>query len=185
MVLIVGLGNPGPEYDGTRHNVGFHILYEVAETLGARFERGPGPFRVASVSHQGRKAVLLLPDTYMNLSGTAVKKGLALYRGSVPDCLVVTDDLNLPTGKVRLRLTGSSGGHNGLTHIIETLGREDFPRLRFGVGNDFPKGRQADYVLSPFRADEQEAVEAGVRRAHDAILCFIKEGPTTAMNRYN
>ncbi len=185
MVLIVGLGNPGPEYDGTRHNIGFHVLYEVADTLGIQFQTGKGPFRYATGSHKGRKTTLVLPTTYMNLSGQAVSKALNVFGADLMDCLVVTDDLNLPVGKVRIRPSGSDGGHNGLSSIIQTMGSDAFPRLRFGVGNDFPKGRQADYVLSGFKAEEQDAVQEGVDRAEEAVLCFIREGLTKTMNLYN
>lgn len=185
MPLIVGLGNPGPEYDGTRHNIGFHILDEVAEELGIRFESGKGPFRHGVGRHKGRPVVLVKPMTYMNLSGTAVSKALKLFDIPPADCLVVTDDLNLPTGKVRIRASGSDGGHNGLSHIIATLSTDQFPRLRFGIGNDFPKGRQADYVLSAFRDEEQEAVQTGVDRSKEAALCFVREGIVKTMNLHN
>jgi PTH1 family peptidyl-tRNA hydrolase len=185
MTLIVGLGNPGPEYDGTRHNIGFHVLFEVAEKLGIRFQPGKGPFMVATGSHKGRKVALVLPTTYMNLSGQAVSKALKVFDIALMDCLVVTDDLNLPVGKVRIRSSGSDGGHNGLSSIITTVNSDQFPRLRFGIGNDFPRGRQADYVLSAFNPDEQDAVQAGVDRSVDAVLCFIREGIVTTMNTYN
>jgi len=185
MVLIVGLGNPGSAYDGTRHNIGFHILYEVADTLGVEFQTGKGPFRYATGSYKGRKVTLVLPNTYMNLSGQAVSKALTVFGADLMDCLVVTDDLNLPVGKVRIRPSGSDGGHNGLSSIIQTLNNDQFPRLRFGVGSDFPRGRQADYVLSGFNADEQDAVQSGVDRSKEAVLCFIREGLTKTMNLYN
>ncbi len=185
MVLIFGLGNPGPEYEGTRHNIGFHVLYEVAQTLGIQFQTGKGPFRYATGSHKGRKVVLILPNTYMNLSGQAVTKALSVFGADLMDCLVVTDDLNLPVGKVRIRASGSDGGHNGLYSIIHTVNSDQFPRLRFGVGNEFARGRQADYVLSAFNPEEQEAVQGGVDRSKEAILCFIREGLTKTMNTFN
>lgn len=185
MSLVVGLGNPGPEYDGTRHNIGFHVLDDVAEALGIRFEAGKGPFQHGMGRHRGRPVVLVKPTTFMNLSGMAVSKALKLFDIPPAECLVVTDDLNLPTGKIRIRASGSDGGHNGLSDIIATLSTDQFPRLRFGIGNDFPRGRQADHVLSAFRNEEQEAVQSGVDRSKDAVLCFVREGIVKTMNLYN
>lgn len=185
MALIVGLGNPGPEYDGTRHNIGFHIVEDVADTLGVSFSSGKGPFRFAEGRHRGRPVVLMIPQTFMNLSGQAVSKALKVFDIPLADCLVVTDDLNLPVGKIRIRPSGSDGGHNGLAHIISTLNSDQFPRLRFGIGSGFPKGKQADYVLSGFNDEEQEAVRKGVENAHDAVLCFIREGIDRTMNLHN
>ena len=185
MALIVGLGNIGAEYEGTRHNIGFHIVYTLAETLKIELLPGKGPFISGSGKHKGRKVVLVIPTTYMNRSGLAVSKALKTFDISLSDCLVVTDDINLPTGKIRLRPGGSSGGHNGLSDIIETLGSDLFPRLRFGIGNNFGKGRQADYVLSGFEDEEQDAVQLGTDRAHDAALCFIRNGIVPAMNTFN
>jgi PTH1 family peptidyl-tRNA hydrolase len=185
MPLIVGLGNIGEEYMGTRHNVGFDIIYHLAETLSIDLKPGKGPFYVAEGRHKGRQTVLITPTTYMNNSGLAVSKALKYFDIPLSECLVCTDDINLPPGKVRLRPSGRDGGHNGLASIIEIVRSDQFPRLRFGVGNNFSRGHQADYVLSPFDDEEQEIIAKGIDHAHDAALCFIREGIVPAMNRYN
>lgn len=185
MPLIVGLGNIGEEYMGTRHNVGFDIIYHIADTLSVNLKPGGGPFFSAEARHKGRRVILLTPTTYMNNSGLAVSKALKYFDIPLSECLVCTDDLNLPSGKVRLKPSGSAGGHNGLTSIIEEIGSDQFPRLRFGIGNDYPKGRQADYVLSPFDDSEQEAIAEGIDKAHDAALCFVREGIVPCMNKFN
>lgn len=185
MPLIVGLGNPGIEYDRTRHNVGFDVVDRIAREVGATFEAKGGPWQAASKRHKGNTLILLKPTTFMNLSGQAVSKALRIFDVVIGDCLVITDDLNLPVGKLRIRKTGSDGGHNGLADIIGRLGTADFPRLRIGVGSDFPKGRQADFVLSPFGADERPLIDEVVGKAAEAALCFAREGIDAAMNRYN
>ncbi len=185
MPLIVGLGNIGEEYMGTRHNVGFDIIYHLADTLKLDLKPGKGPYYVAEGRHKGRQTILITPTTYMNNSGLAVSKALKYFDIPLSDCLVCTDDINLPAGKVRLRQDGRDGGHNGLASISEVLGSDKYPRLRFGVGNNFPRGRQADYVLSPFDDEEQEVIAQGIDKAHDAVLCFIREGIVPAMNKFN
>lgn len=185
MPLIVGLGNIGTEYMGTRHNVGFDIIYHVADTLRTRLTPGKGPYMVAEGRFRGQNVVLITPTTYMNLSGLAVSKALKYFDIPVSECLVCTDDINLPAGKIRIRPSGSDGGHNGLGNISEVLGTDQFPRLRFGIGNNFERGHRSDYVLSPFGDEEQEAVSAGIDKAHDAVLCFIREGIDSAMNKFN
>ncbi len=183
--LIIGLGNPGPEYDGTRHNVGFAVVDALAEraSVGLRRERGDVLFG------WGRQRAcgfgLAKPQTYMNRSGGAV---LALVRrfGLTPaEILVVVDDLALEPGRMRLRERGSAGGHNGVQDVIDRLGTDAFPRLRIGVGSNYERGRQAEYVLSPFAPEERPVVEETVARACDAALAFACEGTAVAMNRFN
>ena len=185
MPIIVGLGNIGKEYEGTRHNIGFDIMNELAKTLSAQFESGKGPFDVAEGRYKGRKVVLIKPTTYMNRSGTAVRKALAKFNTDRKDCLICYDDLNLPLGTIRIKEQGSAGGHNGITDIIEQLGNNDFPRLRFGIGNDFPRGKQVDYVLAPFTDKEITEVEIAIKKSHDAALSFVKDGITRTMNWFN
>lgn len=185
MPILVGLGNPGAEYDKTRHNIGFEIVDRIAGDLGARFETRGGPWHVANTRHKGNTLVLLKPTTYMNLSGQAVSKALRIFDIIPQDCMVVTDDLNLPIGKLRIRKSGSDGGHNGLSDIIGRVGTTEFPRMRIGIGNDFPKGHQADYVLSPFNQDERLQIEELIPKAAEAALCFVREGIDATMNRYN
>lgn len=184
MSIIVGLGNVGQEYEGTRHNIGFDVVDLIAETLSVTFCAGSGPYVEAQGRYKGRKVILIKPTTYMNLSGTAVKKALANYHIDKQDCLVVYDDLNLPVGTIRLRGQGSDGGHNGIADINEKLGR-NYPRLRVGIGNNFSRGKQVEYVLSKFDASEREEVDASIRKAHDAALTFVNLGLERAMNFFN
>ena len=161
------------------------MIDHIAGIVGATFESKGGPWLVANTRHKGNSLVLLKPTTYMNLSGQAVSKALRIFDIVTQDCMVVTDDLNLPVGKLRIRKSGSDGGHNGLADITARLGSSDFPRMRVGIGNDFPKGRQADYVLSPFSSDERPLIDELVPKAAEAALCFVREGIDAAMNRYN
>ncbi|MAO65143.1 MAG: aminoacyl-tRNA hydrolase [Balneola sp.] len=185
MSLIVGLGNIGTEYEGTRHNIGFEVVDALAETLSITFGPGDGPFVVAEGRHRGRNIVLIKPTTFMNKSGVAVSKALSKFKTSQQDCLIIYDDLNLDVGDIRLRPKGSAGGHNGIQSIIDQLGNRDFPRLRFGIGNDFPRGRQVDFVLSPFNNSDQKYLEEGIQKAHDASLHFVREGIQKTMNHFN
>jgi len=184
--LIVGLGNPGADYVYTRHNIGFVVVDTLADKIGADpFQHGRGNVLEAMGRIRGRNIVLAKPLTYMNRSGGAVKALLGGNGLQPEDMLVVYDDIALPVGKLRLRKSGSAGGHNGVQDIIDVLGTDVFPRLRFGIGNDFSRGRQADYVLSPFDSSEDDDVDEGVVRALDAISAFVTEGLVTAMNRFN
>ncbi|MFV1883307.1 MAG: aminoacyl-tRNA hydrolase [Balneola sp.] len=185
MSIIVGLGNVGQEYDGTRHNIGFEVVDLLAKTLSVSFGTGNGPFVVAEGRHKGRKIILVKPTNYMNRSGTAVKKALASFNTDKRDCLVIYDDLNLPVGVTRMKPGGSDGGHNGIADINEKLGSNDYPRLRVGIGNDFKRGKQIDFVLSPFDNSEMEEVEASIQKAHDAALAFVNLGIERAMNFFN
>lgn len=185
MPLIVGLGNIGDEYMGTRHNVGFDIIYHLADTLSVDLKPGGGPYYSAEARFKGSRIVLVTPTTYMNNSGLAVSKALKNFDIPLEQCLICTDDINLAPGVVRIKPSGSAGGHNGLSSIIEKMQTDSFARLRFGVGNNFSRGRQADYVLSPFDSDEEEVIAKGIETAHAAVLCFIREGIVQSMNRYN
>ena len=184
MSTIVGLGNVGQEYDGTRHNIGFEVVDMIAKTISSPFNAGGGPYVVAEGSYQGRKIVLIKPTNFMNRSGTAVRKALNKYHTDKQKCLIVYDDFNLPVGTTRMKAWGSDGGHNGIADINEKIGRE-YPRLRVGIGNNFLRGRQVDYVLAPFEKNEMEEVEASIKKAHDAALAFITMGIERAMNFFN
>ncbi len=185
MTLIAGLGNIGSSYQGTRHNVGFEVVDALAETLGVSFGDGRGEYREATGSFRGHPFVIIKPNTFMNRSGTAVGKALAVHRITPENCLVCYDDLHLPLGTLKFRTDGSAGGHNGVQDIIDRLGTRAFPRLRLGIGSDFPKGRQVDYVLSPFREDERISVDLAVEKAVDGILLFMHKGIRFAMNDFN
>jgi len=182
--LIAGLGNIGPEYELTRHNIGFLTLDQLADKHGADFTTG----RLASVAdfkHKGKHIYLIKPTTYMNLSGRSVNYWLQDLKIPREHLLVLTDDIALPFGKLRLRTKGSHGGHNGLRNIEETLGTAEYARLRFGVGGDFPKGTQVEYVLGRFAPEEFSELPGHIGRACDAILSFCTAGMQHTMNQYN
>jgi PTH1 family peptidyl-tRNA hydrolase len=182
--LIVGLGNIGPDYAATRHNIGFMVLDYLARKHDAAFDIGRHAF-VTEIRHKGKSYTLVKPTTYMNLSGKAVAHYLTSLKIPVENMLVVTDDLALPFGKLRMRAKGSAGGHNGLKHIEETLGTNEYPRLRFGVGDNFSKGRQVDYVLSSFSDGEEEQLAALTEQAADMSLSFGTIGLERTMNFFN
>ncbi len=182
--LIIGLGNPGSEYAHTRHNIGFRVADALADRLDASF-RHVKSVMLARGTYKEQDLGIAKPLTYMNRSGNAVA-GLCREHDLSPDeILVVVDDLNLPVGTLRLRPGGSSGGHNGLSHVADRLGTTDFPRLRVGIGSDFASGEQVDYVLSPFTAQQEPKVEEAVLDAVAAILTAVREDLDAAMNQYN
>jgi peptidyl-tRNA hydrolase, PTH1 family len=180
--LIVGLGNPGAEYTGTRHNLGFEVVDELARRWQLRLRSWKAIAALVSASDRG--VILGEPATYVNLSGEAVERIATFYRVPPGDMLVVADDVNLPLGRLRLRRSGSAGGHNGLKSIIQHVGAE-FPRLRIGVGRGDPAWDLADHVLSPFGPDEREVVAQAVFRAADAAELFVERGIDAAMSRFN
>ena len=183
-LLIAGLGNPGPEYADTRHNIGFHVLDHLAAAGQARF----APERYADraeVRHKGRTFVLIKPSTYMNLSGKAVRYWMEQENVPVERLLVITDDLAIPFGAIRVRAKGGAGGHNGLASIIAITGTEEFPRLRFGIGSDFPKGRQSEYVLGRWTEEERRTLSERIELAAKAVLQFGLLGVASAMNNFN
>lgn len=187
--LVVGLGNPGKEYEGTRHNIGFAVLDRIAEKLGCSF-RSKWRFsaKVAEVvAGDAGKVVLAKPQTFMNRSGTAVNTLLQWLKIEPAQLLVVVDDADLPLGQIRLRVAGGSGGHNGLRSIIETLGGdEEFARLRVGIGRSAPLGADiSGHVLGRFAPSERELAEQAVTDAVEAVDCCLREGVTVAMNQFN
>jgi len=182
--LIVGLGNIGPEYAQTRHNIGFMVLDYLAHKFEAQFDVGRHAF-VAEIKTKGRTFVLVKPTTYMNLSGKAIGHYLNSLKLPPEQMLVITDDIAIPFGKLRIRSKGSAGGHNGLKHIEQTLGHSNYPRLRFGVGDSFHKGKQVDYVLSNFSQDEQPELNTLIEKAADSVIAFGTIGLERTMNQYN
>lgn len=183
----MGLGNPGAEYAQTRHNVGFMILDALASVGGTKptdFVSGRYGWHaeVRCASHQ---LVLLKPSTYMNLSGQAVRYWLGAEKIGVEQLLVLTDDLSLPVGRLRLRGQGSAGGHNGLSHIEETLGTQAYARVRFGIGSDFPKGRQVDFVLGSFELSERPEVVSGIDRCVELVRMYVARGLSHTMTLFN
>jgi len=183
--VIVGLGNPGPQYRGTRHNLGFDVLERLADTLGTTFDREKHQGLLAEAVTRGQRLLLVKPLTFMNRSGDCVAVAARNKCDGPEDILVVTDDINLPVGKLRIRAGGSAGGHNGLKSLIERLGSSSFHRLRLGVGDNRQGPDLADHVLSRFRPDEKDAVAALVDRAVEAALCWAEHGVERAMNEFN
>ncbi|PKP05298.1 MAG: aminoacyl-tRNA hydrolase [Bacteroidetes bacterium HGW-Bacteroidetes-6] len=182
--VIVGLGNPGREYAGTRHNIGFEILDWLAGSRGAVFT--PSRYAdMATYTLKGRKIVLIKPSTYMNLSGKAVAYWIQNEKPEPENLLVIADDVALPTGTIRMRKKGGAGGHNGLENIIITLNTEIYSRLRFGIGNDYPRGMQSEYVLGHWFPEQVPVVTERIKLAAKAVEEFVLAGIDIAMNRYN
>jgi peptidyl-tRNA hydrolase, PTH1 family len=183
--LVIGLGNPGPDYEGTRHNVGFAVVDRVAESVGAAAWAEASHALVAEGRLGETAFALAKPMTFMNRSGQAYAALLRRYGLAPHDALVVYDDLALPLGALRLREKGSAGGHNGVQSVIAYVNGTDFPRLRVGIGGDFPKGGQVRYVLEPFAEEERAAAAEAVEAASEAVLTFVRDGLGAAMNRFN
>jgi len=184
MKLIVGLGNPENKYDDTRHNVGFRVVDTLAGRFGATVRRKKFNALAEEVFAEETKLLLLKPQQYMNRSGHAVATAAGFYKIDPANILVVTDDMALDVGRVRLRAKGSAGGHNGLKDIIARLGSDDFARLRVGIG-DSGRMNAAAFVLSRFSADEREIIDRTIQTAVDAIGCWLRDGVDLAMTRYN
>lgn len=185
MKLVVGLGNPGRRYDGTRHNIGYAVLAELARRFGVAPPKAQFHGAVVEARLSEQKALLLSPTTFMNLSGTSVQEAKSFYKLADEDLLVICDDLNLPVGKLRFRARGSSGGQKGLEDIIRRLATEEFSRLRIGVGTAPDGWAWADYVLSRFTGEELPVVERAVALAAEAVAAWAGEGTDACMNRYN
>ena len=181
--LIVGLGNPGAEYDHTRHNTGFMVVDELAKSVGATFEDKRYGF-VAETSLKGRKVFILKPTTYMNLSGNAVRYWLEKENIPTENLLVVVDDLALPLGKMRLKGSGSNGGHNGLGHIQQLIGQK-YARLRMGIGSEFQRGQQIDWVLGKFSDEDKATLTPLISTACEVIKSFVLAGIDITMNQFN
>jgi PTH1 family peptidyl-tRNA hydrolase len=185
MKMVVGLGNPGLEYRGTRHNIGFDVLQRLREVLGGERPKAKFDGELLEVRLGGEKLGLLWPLTYMNLSGRSVRSAFDFFGLALPNLLVVCDDFTLPLGKLRIRESGSSGGQRGLQNICQLLGSEAVPRLRVGIGTP-PAGRDpADFVLGKFSEAEQPEAARAVEVASKAVLCWAETGIREAMNRFN
>ena len=182
--LIVGLGNIGVEYANTRHNMGFMVLDAWAQASNILFESGRYGY-TATISFKGRKFTLLKPSTYMNLSGKAVRYWMNELKVPLENLLVISDDLNIPFGSLRLRKNGSAGGHNGLTNINELLGTQEYARIRMGIGNDFGRGQQVGYVLGELSDEEKELMPELCKKVIEGIKAFAMMGPDKAMNVLN
>ena len=182
--LIVGLGNIGVEYVNTRHNIGFMVLDAWAQASNIVFESGRYG-STTTISFKGRKFTLLKPSTYMNLSGKAVRYWMNELKIQPENLLVISDDLNIPFGTLRLRKNGSAGGHNGLTNINELIGTQDYARIRVGIGNEFGRGQQIGYVLGEFNEDEKKEIPDICKRVIDGVKAWATVGADRAMNVVN
>jgi len=185
MKLIVGLGNPGRRYRGTRHNVGWEVIGRLARRVGIAVAEEDGFSEVGRGSIDGVRVLLARPQTYVNVSGAAVRDLRRRHRLQPQDIFVVVDDLDLPLGRIRLRAGGSAGGHNGLKSIIDALGTTDFPRLRVGIGRPPVGVDPADHVLTSFSAEERAALDTALDRAAEALEVAVLEGIEVAMSRFN
>ncbi|HEX6193243.1 MAG TPA: aminoacyl-tRNA hydrolase [Chitinophagaceae bacterium] len=182
--LIAGLGNTGNEYAHTRHNIGFDVVNAFVQKHGGTFRNDRLAY-VADLRWKGKSFVCICPTTYMNLSGKAVKYWLDKEKITLENSLVIIDDIALPLTKIRVRPGGSDAGHNGLTSVQETLATTEYPRLRFGIGNDYPKGMQAEYVLGKWRKEEEPLVRLKIEKSVEVIEIFATQGLTAAMNQVN
>jgi PTH1 family peptidyl-tRNA hydrolase len=183
MKVVVGLGNPGGKYDGTRHNVGFAVVDGLAAAPGASRFQSRFHAQVAENNEVGQKVLLVKPETFMNLSGRCVRQVLDYYQVPVADLLVVCDDINLPLGKLRVRARGTHGGHNGLRDIQQHLGTTEYARLRIGV--DAPRDDAVDHVLGRFKPAERPVIEDAILLAMQAVAVWVRQGVEACMNRYN
>ena len=184
--LIVGLGNPGKDYDRTRHNCGFRAIDILAENLNCKIDKGKFQGLYGQTVYNGKKLYLLKPQTYMNLSGRSVLQLSAYFNIPPQRIIVLFDDISLPPGRLRVRSDGSAGGHNGIKSIIEQLGSQEFPRVKIGVGaKPHPEQDLADWVLSTFSASEEKLLAEALKNAGDAALCIIDRGIQDAANRFN
>jgi PTH1 family peptidyl-tRNA hydrolase len=182
--LVIGLGNPGSKYENTRHNIGFQILDEFANSKEISFD-SEKLAEVCKINIKGRQFVCIKPQTFMNLSGKAVRYWMQKENISLENILVITDDINIEFGMIRIKGKGSDGGHNGLKHIQDVLNTTKYPRFRFGVGSDFGKGQQVDYVLGEWSADEREYLKTRKKTCIEAIKSFGLVGINQTMNQYN
>ena len=182
--LIVGLGNAGNEYAHTRHNIGFDVVNAFVQKHKGSF-RADRLANVAEIKFKGKTFICICPTTFMNLSGKAVKYWMEKEKISIENILVIVDDLAIPPEKLRLRPGGNGAGHNGLKSLQEVLGTPDYPKLRFGIGNDYPKGHQSDFVLGKWKKEEEPMVKLKIEKAVETIETFALQGITAAMNQVN
>jgi len=185
MKIIVGLGNPTDKYQGTRHNVGFSVIYNISDTYNIAIDTKKHKAIIGKGIIEGEKVILAMPQTYMNLSGESVRELLDYYKCDESDLVVIYDDISLDVGKLRIRKKGSAGGHNGIKNIIAHLGTQEFARVKVGVGEKPSRMDLADYVLGRFTKEEQPVIREAAKLATEAVATIITEGPDVAMNKFN
>ena len=185
MKIIVGLGNPTDKYKGTRHNVGFSVIYSISDTYGIAVDTKKHKALIGKGIIEGEKVILAMPQTYMNLSGESVRELLDYYKCDEQDLIVIYDDISLDVGKLRIRKKGSAGGHNGIKNIIAHIGTQEFARVKVGVGEKPPRMDLADYVLGHFSKEEQPVIRDASDLATKAVATIISDGADAAMNKYN
>ena len=185
MKIIVGLGNPTDKYAGTRHNVGFSVIYNISDTYGIAVDAKKHKALIGRGIIEGEKVILAMPQTFMNLSGESVRELMDYYKCDETDLIVIYDDISLDVGKLRIRKKGSAGGHNGIKNIIAHLGTQEFARIKVGVGEKPSRMDLADYVLGRFSADEQPVIREAAQLATQAVATIIADGPDVAMNKFN
>ena len=185
MYIIAGLGNPGKEYAGSRHNVGFMTLDELADRYNIDVREKAHKALIGKGMIEGNKVILVKPQTYMNLSGESIRSVMDYYKTEPSEFIVIYDDISLDVGQLRIRKKGSAGGHNGIKNIIAHLGTQEFPRIKVGVGDKPPRMDLADYVLSRFSKEDREKMEQAFKDAAEAVEVMIAEGPDAAMNQFN
>lgn len=185
MKIIVGLGNPTDKYKGTRHNVGFSVIYSISDSYGIAVDTKKHKALIGKGIIEGEKVILAMPQTYMNLSGESVRELLDYYKCDETDLIVIYDDISLDVGKLRIRKKGSAGGHNGIKNIITHIGTQEFARIKVGVGEKPARMDLADYVLGHFSKEEQPVIREAADLATKAVATIITDGPDMAMNRFN
>lgn len=185
MKIIVGLGNPTREYEGTRHNVGFSVIYAISDKYNIKVDTKKHKALIGKGIIEGEKVILAMPQTYMNLSGESVRELIDYYKCDNEDVIVIYDDISLDVGKLRIRAKGSAGGHNGIKSIISHLGTQEFPRIKVGVGEKPARMDLADYVLGRFSKEEQPLIRESADKASDAVALMLREGISAAMNKFN
>lgn len=184
MKLVVGLGNPGKIYRDTRHNLGYKVVEELSKRFNTDFRKRKFKAKIAEFEMEEEKIYLVKPLTFMNLSGEVVKEVLKYLKAEVKDLLVISDDINLPLGKIRIRQKGTSGGHKGIQSIIENIG-DKFARLRIGTGKPLEEESYTEFVLGKFKKEEREIINQAMKKAADAVEVYLKKGITSSMNKYN
>lgn len=185
MKIIIGLGNPGRDYAGTRHNVGFSVIYNISDAYNIKVDTLKHKALIGRGTMEGEKVILAMPMTYMNLSGESVRELVHYYKCSAEDIIVIYDDISLGVGRLRVRTKGSAGGHNGIKSIISQLGTDVFTRIKIGVGEKPPRMDLADYVLGHFSKEEQPVIRDSAERARQAVAVILAEGAGSAMNQFN